>query len=70
MADAQRKLIYVGRLVPGAMHDFTLLKKQIPPNEPWFSGLTVRLDPDFQGFDKTYASGQYFCPPKSRGAGT
>ena len=57
-------MIYVSRLVPGAMHDFALLKKQFPPNEPWFSGLTVRLDSGFQGFDKTYACEKLFLPTK------
>ena len=47
-------LLTAAIIVPGAMHDFALLKKQFPPNEPWFSGLTVRLDSGFQGFDKTH----------------
>ena len=46
------------------MYDFALLKKQFPPNEPWFSGLTVRLDSSFQGFDKTYTSSKLFLPTK------
>ena len=46
------------------MHVFTLLKKQFPPNEPWFSGLAVRLDSGFQGFDKTYTSSKLFLPTK------
>ncbi|MGI4735319.1 MAG: transposase family protein [Janthinobacterium lividum] len=64
MADAQRKLIYVGRVVPGSTHDFTLLKQQLPPEKAWFSGLTVRVDSGFQGFAKTYASGKLFLPTK------
>jgi len=64
LADAQRKLIYVGRVVPGSIHDFTLLKKQLPPDKPWFSGLTVRVDSGFQGFANTYTSGKLFLPTK------
>ena len=64
LADAQRKLIDVGRLVPGATHDFTLLKQQLPPDKQWFSGLTVRLDSGFHGFDTCYTGDQLFRPTK------
>jgi len=40
------------------------LKKQLPQDEQWFSGLTVGLDSGFQGFDKTYACGKLFLPTK------
>ena len=46
------------------MHDFTLLKKQLPPDKAWFSGLTVRLDSGFQGFAKTYVCAKLFLPTK------
>ena len=49
------------------MHEFTLLKKQFSPNEPWFSGLTVRLDSGFQGFEKTYDCEKLFLPTKKPG---
>ena len=42
LADAQRKLIYVGRVVPGSVHDFAPVKKQLPPENPWLTGWTVR----------------------------
>jgi hypothetical protein len=57
-------LIYVGRLVPGATHDFTLLKQQFLPDQQWFSGLTIRLDSGFQGFEKSYACEKVFLPTK------
>ncbi|MFC6225317.1 hypothetical protein ACFP2F_18865, partial [Hymenobacter artigasi] len=62
MADAERKLRYVGRLVPGSMHDFTLLKKDFPPDKQWFNNLTVRLDSGFQGFNKSYPCAKLFLP--------
>ena len=46
------------------MHDFTLLKKQLPPDKAWFAGLTVRLDSGFQGFAKTYDCAKLFLPTK------
>lgn len=55
--------------MPGSVHDFTLLKQLFSPDEPWFKGLTVRLDSGFQGFGKTYAYGKLFLPTKKpRGA--
>ncbi len=50
--------------MPGSVHDFTLLKQLFSPDEPWFKGLTVRLDSGFQGFGKTYAYGKLFLPTK------
>ena len=64
LADAQRKVIYVSRLAPGSTHDFTLLKKHFCPQKQWFSGLTVRLDSGFLGFDKSYDCGKLFLPTK------
>lgn len=46
------------------MHDFTLLKRQLPPDKAWFAGLTVRLDSGFQGFAKAYDCAKLFLPTK------
>ena len=46
------------------MHDFTLLKKRLPPEKAWFAGLTVRLDSGFQGFAKVYDCAKLFLPTK------
>ena len=54
----------MGRLVPGAMHDFALSKQDFPLDKQWFSNLTVRLDSGFQGFGKTYACAKLFLPTK------
>lgn len=37
------------------MHDFTLLKKQLSPDEAWFERLAVHLDSDFQAFSNLCA---------------
>ena len=50
--------------MPGAMHDFTLLKQVFPPGKQWFSNLTARLDFGFQGFGNTYACAKLFLPTK------
>ena len=54
----------MGRLVPGAMHDFALLKQNFPPDKQWFSNLTVRLDSGFQGFGNTYTCAKLVLPTK------
>jgi hypothetical protein len=46
------------------MHDFTLLKRDFPPDKQWFSALTVRLDSGFQGFNKSYPCAKLFLPTK------
>ncbi|WP_245318675.1 transposase family protein [Hymenobacter elongatus] len=63
-ANAQRKLVYVSRVVPGSMHDFTLLKKLLSSDKAWFEGLKMRVDSGFQGCGKTYRCGKLFLPTK------
>ena len=46
------------------MHDFALLKKALPPEKPWFQGLTVRVDSGFQGFANAYPCAKLFLPTK------
>ena len=50
--------------MPGSVHDFTLLKQELPPQQPWFEGLTVRVDLGFQGFATHYPSAKLFLPNK------
>ena len=52
------------------MHNFTLLKKQLPPEEAWFEGLTVRLDSGVQGFAKHYGCAKVFLPAKKPKGGS
>lgn len=54
----------MSRVAPGAQHDFSLLQRHLPPDKPWFDGLTVRLDSGFQGFQKAYVCGKVFLPTK------
>lgn len=52
----------------GAIHDFTLLKKLLPPEKAWFKDLIVRVDSGFQGFQEVYSCAKVFLPyKKSRG---
>ena len=52
------------------MHDFTLLKKYLPPDNAWFAGLTVRLDSGFQGFANVYGCAKVFLPAKKPKGGS
>ena len=57
-------MVFLSRPVAGSMHDFKLLQKVLPPEKPWFEGLTVRVDSGFQGFADTYACAKLFLPHK------
>ena len=46
------------------MPDFAPVKKQLPPDNPWFTGWTVRVDSGFQGFANTYANGKLLLPAR------
>ncbi len=62
-------MVFISRPHAGSTHDFTLLKKLLPPEKAWFKGLTVRGDSGFQGFKDTYVCAKAFLPfKKPRGA--
>ena len=48
-------ILFVGMTVLGANHDYSLLKKEFPPNLDWFSQLRVWIDLGYIGFAKDYA---------------
>lgn len=50
----------------GKTHDFTLLKKEFPPEKKWFKKFTVRVDLGFLGFDKDYLCKKSVIPEKKK----
>lgn len=47
-------ILFLGFTVLGATHDYSLFKKEFPPNLDWFSQLNVWIDLGYLGFAKNY----------------
>ncbi len=64
ISTAQKRVVFLRRVHPGSIHDFALLKKELPPDKQVFTGLTVRADSGFQGFADVYECAKLFLPHK------
>ena len=60
----RKRVVFLSRATAGSIHDFALLKRELPPEKAWFKDLTVRVDSGFQGFAATYPCAKLFLPHK------
>ena len=56
MSNKSRQLLFVSHIHAGTVPDFSILQKELPPENDWFKDLTVRIDLGFQGFKDKYKS--------------
>lgn len=54
MATADRYIHYVSKGWQGKNHDYRQLNYHFPPDQPWFSELTIEVDLGYQGVSKDY----------------
>lgn len=50
------KIVFLGDTNPGKIHDYKLLKDELPPNENWFKDVTVFVDLGYLGIAKDYSN--------------
>ena len=51
-----RSIVYLGYPADGKIHDYELLKKDLPPSVHWFKGLVVHVDLGYQGIESDYST--------------
>jgi hypothetical protein len=56
IADADKKLVFVGQTVPGSQHDYSLFKEEFNPKEDWFNSVNGWVDLGYQGIKNDYRS--------------
>lgn len=49
IANAGKKVLFIGTTVPGSRHDYSLFKTEFDPAEAWFKAVTGWLDLGYQG---------------------
>lgn len=54
MGTADRYIHYVSRAWQGKSHDYKQLKHHFPPDQPWFSELSIEVDLGYLGIAKDY----------------
>jgi len=66
ITDATKFILYMGDIVFGKVHDFSMLQNEFKPETPWFITHRVRIDLGFQGFEKIYKTLETFIPVKKK----
>jgi hypothetical protein len=64
IATATKWIVFVGGTFAGHEHDFTMLKKEFPPEHPWFDSLHALLDLGYQGIREAYKGENIEIPHK------
>ncbi len=64
MSSADKLITFLGRTFAGHVHDYTRLKVEFPPEQPWFQDVSVLLDLGYLGICKDYQGDPFKLPHK------
>ena len=57
-------IFFLGKTFAGHIHDYTMLKKEFPPEKAWFEFLQVLVDLGYQGILNDYVGEEIHLPHK------
>lgn len=64
MSTIAKWVVFVGGTFSGHEHDYTLLKTEFPPEQPWFENIHALLDLGYQGILNDYVGEHIELPHK------
>ena len=64
MSTVTKWVVFVGSTFPGHKHDYTMLKSEFPPEQPWFENVHALLDLGYQGILTDYLGENIEIPHK------
>lgn len=65
LISTKKKVIkYLSHCCNGSKHDFSLLKKEFPPELPWFENFNIKVDLGYLGIVKEYKCKSISIPYK------
>lgn len=64
MSTLDKLILFVGKTFVGHIHDYTMLKKEFPPEEAWFELFQVLVDLGYQGILTDYVGEKIQVPHK------
>jgi len=64
MSTGSKFIIFLGQTFSGRNHDYTMLKKELPPALDWFALIQVLVDLGYQGIHSDYAGDTIHIPHK------
>jgi hypothetical protein len=66
MSSVSKVIIFLGHTFSGRNHDYSMLKKEFPPELDWFDVIQVLVDLGYQGILSDYVGDDIQIPHKSR----
>lgn len=57
-------ILFLGSSFSGHNHDYTMLKKEFPPEQPWFETVNALFDLGYQGIQSDYIGNHIEIPYK------
>ena len=57
-------IVFLGRTFSGHNHDYSMLKRELPPEFDWFTDIHVRVDLGYQGMQADYRGAHIDVPHK------
>lgn len=64
MSTVSKWILFLGCTFSGREHDYTMLKKEFPPEQPWFEYIHALLDLGYQGILSDYVGENIEIPHK------
>lgn len=64
IATPQKWIVFVGSTFSGRQHDYSMLKAEFPPDQPWFATFQALLDLGYQGIQGEYEGARIEIPHK------
>jgi hypothetical protein len=64
MSKVNKFIVFLGHTFTGHNHDYTMLKKELPPELDWFSDINVLVDLGYLGIQTDYMGEQIELPKK------
>ena len=64
MSTVSKWIVFVGDTFAGHEHDYTMLKTEFPPEQPWFETIHALLDLGYQGILADYVGQNIEIPHK------
>ena len=64
ISNIENVILFLGGTFTGRNHDYSMLKREFPPDHDWFDDLDVLVDLAYLGMSKDYRGENIFLPHK------
>ena len=66
VSDTDKRILILGKTVPGSQHDYSLFKEEFDPKVDWFASTDASTDLGYQGIKTDYLSPEHIHIPHKK----